>query len=388
MATGQMIIDTDTHVSEPPDLWTSRLPASLGDSIMHVRWDDALKAEVWTAGDRVITKAWAGAMYGWGEPFPSAPPHQADAHPASYDATARLAAMDQCGIDVAVLYPNVAGGFAFDTYREGADRALTVAHIKAYNDFLLDWISPAPERFIPLAVLPYWWIDEAVAEVERVAALGHRGIVTTGAPHLHGQPYMSDRHWDPLWAACRDTGLPVNFHTANGDMRVYLAPERIALDGAAVTYSRASTGAFLDNAQQVTDLLSCGVLARFPEVKFVSVESGLGWIPFVLESCDYHFKKAWTWKEHPEFGDLLPSDLFHRQVYVNYWFERLQPWQVELVGEDNILFETDFPHPTCLFGDEVTDALHNGLEQQPAVVQEKILWRNAARLYGVDVGAA
>jgi len=383
MPTQQLIIDTDTHVCEPPDLWTSRLPSSMGDEIMRIRWDDTLEAEVWTAGDRVVAKAWTGAMYGWDEPFPSAPPRQSDTHPASYDAKARLAAMDECGITMQVLYPNVAGGFVFDTYRNGADRDLTVAHIRAYNDFLIDWSELAPNRFIPIAVIPYWWPDEAVKEITRCATLGHRGVVTTGAPHLHAQPYLSDHYWDPVWSACQDTGMSVNFHTANGDMSAFLAPKRIELDGPAITYARASTGSFLDNGQQISDLLLSGVLARFPELKVVSVESGLGWIPFMLESNDYHFKKAKVRREHPEFGDLLPSDLFHRQVFVNYWFERLESWHVEGVGEDNILFETDFPHPTCLFGDEVRAALNNGLEAQPEPVRQKILWENAARLYGV-----
>jgi uncharacterized protein len=384
MANAQIIIDTDTHIAEPPDLWTSRLSSSLDHSVMHVEWDDQSQSEVWVSGDRVMAKAWRGAMYGWDEPFPSAPPRQADAHPASYDAKARLTAMDESGITSAVLYPNIAGGFTTNVYQDGRDRAFTVNHIKAYNDFLLEWTSVAPNRLIPLAVIPYWWVDEAVAEVCRVAGLGHRGVVTTGAPHLHGQPYMSDPYWDSFWRACEETGLPINFHAANGDMSVHLAPARMALDGGAVTYARSSTGAFLDNGQQLTDLLVCGLLARFPELKFVSVESGLGWIPFVLESTDYHFKRAWTWKEHPEFGDALPSDLFRRQVYVNYWFERLEQWHVDAIGADNILFETDFPHPTCLYGQEVTDALNNGLEAQPDEVRQKILWKNASHLYGVS----
>jgi predicted TIM-barrel fold metal-dependent hydrolase len=380
-----MIIDTDTHVSEPPDLWTSRLPRSMQDATMHVRWSDDAKAEMWFMGDRPVFKAWAGAMYGWDEPFPSAPPTQADAHPAAYDVHERVKAMDASGIDVACLYANVAGGSVAETYATGVDPAVALAHLQAYNDFLLDWIAPARDRFVPLALIPYWDVDAAVAEIERAATAGHKGLVTTGAPQVHDAPYLADPHWDRMWEACQATGLPVSFHVANGDISEQIALPRIMVDGAAVTYARASTSAFLDNAQQVTDLLLGGVLARFPALRFVSVESGLGWIGFVLESCDYHFKKAKVYAEHPEFGDFLPSDLFHRQLSVNYWFERLEPWHIETVGEDNILFETDFPHPTCLYGDEVPQAIHNGLDAQPADVQEKILWRNAASLYGLDV---
>jgi len=90
-----------------------------------------------------------------------------------------------------------------------------------------------------------------------------------------------------------------------------------------------------------------------------------------------------VWKECPEFGDLLPSDLFRRQVYANYWFERLQPWHLEALDVGHILFETDFPHPTCLHGEEITDALGNGLAAMPQLVQDRIMWANAADLYGL-----
>ena len=379
------IIDTDTHVTEPPDLWTNRLPVAWGDRRMHVEWNDLMGADVWMIGDTVVTKAWGGAMWGWDEPFPSAPPRQADAHPATYDLTARLEAMDASGIRAAVLYPNIAG-LAFDPFCTLPDQEIAAAHVSAYNDYQLEWIAPAPERFVPMAAVPYWDVPRAVAEIERTAALGFKGIVTTGAPHKHAQPYLGDHHWDPMWSACRDAGMSVSFHAANGDISESIAVERIMIDGPAVTFTRAATGAFLDNGQQVTDLLLCGVLPRFPDLKFVSVESGLGWIPFVLESCDYHFKKSRVDKEKPEFGDMLPTDLFRRQVYVNYWFERLEPWHVETIGADNILFETDFPHPTCLYGDEVRDALGNGLNKMPQDVQDKILWKNAASLYGVPLG--
>jgi predicted TIM-barrel fold metal-dependent hydrolase len=234
-----------------------------------------------------------------------------------------------------------------------------------------------------MCVVPYWDVARSVAEVERVAGRGYGGIVMTGVPHEHGQPYLGDHHWDPLWTVCTEAGLSVSFHSANGDLSDHLTPERIALDGSGVTYARATTAAFLDNGHQVTDLLLCGVLARFPDLRFVSVESGLGWVPFVLEACDYHFEKGQVWKERPEFGDLRPSDLFRRQVYVNYWFERLEPWHVEQIGAERILFETDFPHSTCLYGAEVDAAIDNGLRDLPADVQERILWRNAAELYGV-----
>ena len=378
------IVDTDTHVTEPADLWTSRLPKAWGDRVMRVEWNDDMKSEVWCLDGNVVTKAWTGCMFGWEEPFPSAPPTRADAHPSTYDVAERVKMMDEHGIETAVLYPNIAG-LLFDPFITYPDPAISAAHVSAYNDFLLEWSRAFPGRFVPMIVISYWDVERSVAEIERLAGQGFGGVVTTGAPHLHDQPYLGDHHWDPLWRACVDAGLSVSFHAANADMSEQLAPARFLVDGAAATVARTSTVAFLENAKQVTDLLLCGVCARYPELRFVSVESGLGWIPFVLESCDYHFKKGRVDKEKPEFGDLLPSDLFHRQVYVNFWFEKLQPWHIDAIGADNILFETDFPHPTCLAGDQITRAIDVGLGDQPQEVREKVLWRNAARLYDLDL---
>jgi predicted TIM-barrel fold metal-dependent hydrolase len=83
---------------------------------------------------------------------------------------------------------------------------------------------------------------------------------------------------------------------------------------------------------------------------------------------------------------MLPSEYFRRQVYANYWFEKLEQWHVDAIGADHILFETDLPHPTCLEGDEVGAAIDRGLSHHPEALQEKILWRNAAALYGLDPG--
>lgn len=130
-------------------------------------------------------------------------------------------------------------------------------------------------------------------------------------------------------------------------------------------------------------MLLSGVLACYPDLRFVCVESGIGWIPFVLESADYHFIRSKVRENRPEFT-MLPSEYFRRQVYANYWFERLESWHLDKLGTDHIMFETDLPHPTCLYGDEVMQAINRGLADQPIDVQEKILWRNAAALYGLD----
>ena len=145
---------------------------------------------------------------------------------------------------------------------------------------------------------------------------------------------------------------------------------------------------FLHNGLQLNDLLMSGVLARYPKIKFVSVESGIGWIPFVLEAMDYQFQGNSVAEEHPEF-DLLPSEYFARNVYACYWFEQTAPRRlIDKIGVDNILFETDFPHPTSLYGDEVHARIKGGLSDCEESVRRKILWANSEKLYKVTPPSA
>jgi predicted TIM-barrel fold metal-dependent hydrolase len=380
------IIDTDSHVIEPPDLWTSRLPASWGTNVMHVKWSEQLEAEAWFIGDTQISPAWLFATYKNQSEFPTPSRTRDEVHPANYDPVERTKVMDRAGISASVLYPNIAG-LAFDPFVSNPDPSWALAHLHAYNDFVAEWSEAAPGRFVPMACVPYWDLSQAVKEIERVAERGHRGVVMTGAPQLHDQPHLVSPHWDPMWSACEDAGLSVSFHASNGGQsgEDTTSPEVMAAEGVPAWLSRETTNQFLYNTLQVNDLLFSGILARFPTLKFVSVESGIGWLPFLLDAVDYHFKKNRVERTRPEFGDLLPSDLFRRQVYLNYWFERIEPWHVEKIGADNIMFETDFPHPTCLADDEVQAAVRNGLSDLSTEDREKILWRNAAELYRIDV---
>ena len=154
--------------------------------------------------------------------------------------------------------------------------------------------------------------------------------------------------------------------------------------GRLATFTELSVNVFLRNAVQMNDLIMSGVLARYPKIKFVSVESGIGWIPFVLEALDYQFTDNKVPQERPEF-EMLPSAYFARNVYACYWFEQTAPRRlIDKVGIDNILFETDFPHPTSIYGDEVHKRIKGGLSDCEASVQKKILWDNAQKLYKVE----
>jgi len=163
-----------------------------------------------------------------------------------------------------------------------------------------------------------------------------------------------------------------------------LLQNKIASYGRMAAFTDLAVEIFLRNGIQLSDLLMSGVLARYPKIKFVSVESGIGWIPFMLEAMDYQFQGNGVAEEHPEF-DLLPSQYFARNVYACYWFEQIAPRRlIDKVGVDNVLFETDFPHPTSLYGDEVHSRIKTGLSDCEESIRHKILWGNGQKLYKVE----
>ena len=376
------IIDVDTHVTETPDLWTSRAPARMRDRVPRVETtDDGRLSWVVGGGGSLIASPGLTATAGVGN-MRNPPKTFEEMHPGAYDAQERLKYMDKMGIWAMVMYPNV-GGFGAQQFLKLGDPELMLTCVQIYNDWQTEWASVDARRLLPITSTPFWDVTAAVQEVRRGAAMGHKGILFTGEPQSFGQPLLGDPHWNPLWEVAVELDLPISFHIGSGNMEMGLLQTKIAAYGKMAAFTELSVDIFLRNGIQLSDLLMSGVLARYPQIKFVSVESGIGWIPFVLEAMDYQFRGNEVAEEHPEF-DLLPSEYFARNVYACYWFEQTAPRRlIDKVGVDNILFETDFPHPTSLYGDEVHARITGGLSDCDESVRRKILWDNAQKLYKV-----
>ena len=379
----EWVIDCDAHITEPGDVWTSRVPAKYRDKAPRLVRNPENNQDIWHVGDHspMISVGFT-ALAGWREPFPAAPANMDEVPKAAYDANARLEYLDSLGIWAQVMYPNL-GGFGNQAFLKLKDPDLMLACVHAYNDWLIEWTSADPRRLIAIMATPFWDVDATVAEIERCAKLGHRGVLFSGEPQNLGMPLLGDHHWDPLWAAAQAAGLPISFHIGSADIESVFAPERIKAHGIGPTVANATVSLFLENGKQLLDLLLSGVLPRYPDLKFVSVESGIGFIPFILEGADYTFEYCRVRDERPEF-ELLPSEYFRRQVYGCYFFEELAPQhQLEQIGVDNILFETDYPHPACLYGN-VREKIDAGLDGKPPEIRRKLLWENAAKLYGIE----
>ena len=380
------VIDPDSHWSEPYDLWTSRAPAKWKDRVPQMEERDG-KRRWWFDGNIPIGLPIASSVIGQdGTKVTGTAFFDMDndvVHRASFDPDARVSMLDSLGIHAQIMYPNVAG-FGNQNFLKSSDETLRLISVEIYNDALAEFQADTGERVFGMALLPWWNLDAAVKEIERAHANGLRGIVTCANPEEAGLPDMGTSDWDPIWATCSELNMPVNFHigSSKGNMDFFgrapwpsFGEERKLAVG--------SANLFMGNARTVGNLIYSGIPERFPNLKFVSVESGVGWLPFFLEILDHQMTET----APNELADLSmsPSDYFRRQFFGCFWFERstIKP-AVDFLGSQCLLFETDFPHPTCLYPrDDVSlmTAL-DGLDESDI---RAILQDNAAKLYRIDI---
>ena len=142
-----------------------------------------------------------------------------------------------------------------------------------------------------------------------------------------------------------------------------------------------STLGLISNSRAIVEVLISGICDRFPSLNFVSVESGVGWIPFILEALDYEMSE----NAPAELAQLekMPSEYFRSNLYATFWFENNRnklPELIDAVGEDSILFETDFPHPTCLYPKPLETVAAKMATLSPET-RAKIYGENARKLY-------
>jgi predicted TIM-barrel fold metal-dependent hydrolase len=369
------IVDIDSHFTEPPDFWTKRAPAKFRDRAPRVitgdngvqRWVVDNDIPLGPPGFCVIRKDGSKA-YGV-----MTLDRFDEMHPGASYVEPRLGFLESHGISQQILYPNTLG-FAGSMIMGIKDEALRTFCTTAYNDGVADLQNESGRRLIPQAALPFWNIESAVKELIRSHDdLGLTGCILTDAPENWGLPDLIDPYWTPLFAAAEERGMPINFHIGGGHFSG--APWG---GGASPTATATmSSLAFMGNVRCVANLIFSGLLDRFPSLNFVSVESGLGWIPFLLEFCEYQFdENAVTSLE------LRPREYFARQIYASYWFERDPVNSIRKLPEDNIMFETDFPHPTCLYPG-IREHIKETLGGLPFDMQKKILRETATRVYNL-----
>jgi uncharacterized protein len=383
-AEGLYVFDADSHWCERPDLFTSRAPAAVRDRMPRV--EDVDGQLMWVFDGHPVGRFSAGGVIardGSKEAADIALHHWTfdEVHEGAWNPKVRLDVMDECGIDAQIIYPSTIGLGGQDLGLVD-DEALSRLAIEIYNDAQAEIQEESGNRLLPLPLMPAWDVATCVAEAKRVAALGSRGVNMTSDPQDLGAPDLASRDWDPFWEVCTELQLPVHFHIgASVTGMTFYGKYPWASHPANTRLAIGGTLLFIGNARVVTNLILAGMFDRFPELKMVSVESGVGWIPFILEALDYEMSE--NAPKQLAHMSMLPSEYFRRNLYATFWFEKNNvPALVEAVGEDSILFETDFPHPTCLYPKPLETVAEKMSTLAPSV-QRKILGENAAKLYRI-----
>jgi predicted TIM-barrel fold metal-dependent hydrolase len=283
------------------------------------------------------------------------------------DPELRVKDQDLDGIQGEVLY-----GILGASGRLNDEEAATEM-MRIYNEWLADFCAKRPERFAGIASIPSTDIDAAVSEVERVVQRGVlRGLEVA---NNHAMKPLFDPHWEPLWQVINESGLPLHYHTIGPRIDYdFQTMERLQRRQAFAVHI---TGFQLAMSKIVMEIIYGGVLEAYPNLKVVIGESGIGWIPYLLEHMDLE------WED--QFADLTltmkPSDYWHRQCYATYQSDPIGLRLLDILGEDNVMWGSDFPHPDGVWPDSKA-FIEREMAQLSPELRRKVLCDNAARLYG------
>jgi uncharacterized protein len=403
---GVKIIDCDAHLTEPADLWTSRAPASMRGRVPVQKTIDGITAwylndEVWasTGGNTISTGREKVLGSHVVQPF-------ANIDVSSWDVAERLALMDEQGIHAQILYPNGIG-FASNHIFAIEDETERTAILQIYNDFLVESQEESNGRLFPQALLPIWDMDLTIKEMTRLLDKGVRGFTLSDKPELIGLPELPEPYFDPMWDLFNQSGLVANFHIGAGArredmeaMRGNIGQKAPNTAGPSVTgvalpawrsfgrQRRLAVGAtqmFMSNVRIIVNLCMSNLFDRYPKLKIVSAESGIGWIPFILEAMEFQFDEMVTEERELTAAKRRPTEYFRDHLYAMFWFEEVGAAKLlDDIGVDNVLVETDIPHPTCLFPGprEHFTRVMTGVGEHAI---KRILQDNAAELYHIEL---
>lgn len=394
------LVDCDAHFTEPADLWSARVPAGLQGSVPAQRTVDGhtawyLNGELWASiGGNTIG---VGRQKQFGthviQPFDLV-------DESSWDVTARLSLMDEMGVKTQIVYPNGVG-FSSNHLHAIDDLGQRTLVLETYNDFLADIQEESGGRLLPQAVLPVWDMDQTIAEMTRLLDRGIRGFTLSDKPELLGLPELPRPYWTPMWDLFNSSGAVANFHIGAGATREDVEAMRAGTDASdpdagvkqvkpawnSLSRQRRlaahSTQMYMSNVRIIINFCYSDILDRFPNLKIVSAESGIGWIPFVLEAAEWQLDEMVT--DHRELASQSrrPTELFRDHFYVMFWFETIGAERlIDAIGVNNILIETDVPHPTCLYPNP-REHFESVLGHLPDADLARILRENANELYRV-----
>ena len=371
MRDGFRIVDTDAHMMEPDWLWErytepeflDRSPR-MGEAPDSGRWTFLVEGESFTRETGpypMAAPAFLNAAHNAMERFDRV-------RATGFAATERLMDMDDEGVDVQILYPTRAGQMLG---REFDDIALLAACVRAYNNWVCEYVEAAPERLKWAAAIPMQDVEEAVAEVNRASAKGCIGYYVRPNP-VGGRPLWHE-DYDPMWAAIEATGKPVSTHDS-ASSSVASFGDRMATHTAGHVLSHP-----FEAMAAMAGLIWFGAFERFPNLKVLHVEADGGWVPYWLQRMEQHWDFSGN-AEH-EYLTRRPSEYFRSNISVAFrGDEPTMKAAVDLVGDDNFCWDTDYPHPDGTFPWGIQAMLDQPLSDE---TKRKLLWDNGARIFNL-----
>lgn len=355
------LISADSHVNEPPDLWTSRVPSAFTDRVPRMeRFDE---------GDAWIVEGIHGPMpfglnAGAGLPRHKREPwlFWEEVRPGGYDPAARIGEMDEDLVDGEVLFPTPR---LFSAVVATPDTELHLQMVRAYNDWVTEFAGHDPTRLRALPVVPNVGVDHALAEIERVCDRPGVGGVNIGQyPHGGVMPTEED---DPVWAVLAERGLSVNIHVA-------LAPAMPKSSGTPGPLPGA--GRHLPIGGQLLELIFSGAFDRCPGLHVVAAEVDCGWVPYFKEQIDDNFRRF----RHRFDLPRVPSEYLENHVSFTFVTDGYGIANRHHVGVERMMWSTDYPHPSASW--PMSAALANGMMADvPTDERQAILCENARRIY-------
>src|ERR1700730_4490384 len=350
-----LLVDVDAHVVESPDLWSSRLPAryrDVGPRLVHapagevalvdgkyverpgtegpdVAWwlyeetATQLKRYIAAAGVPADEVTMEGITY-------------ADTRPGCWQPAERLNDMDINGVQAQMCFPNYVR-FCGQMFLWGQDKELSRLCVEAYNDWMVEeWCGSSRGRLIPLCLVPLWDVDLAVAEVRRNAARGVHAVAFTELPSYLGLLSLHSGYVYPVFASCHETRTVVSMHIGSGTKTPQTSADAPGAVGATIIFG--------NSVASLTDFMFSGVLHRFGKLKLLYAEAQIGWIPYLLPRAECGWETHRGWSHGQDNCPEPPSTYYFRQVYSCFFKDSVGVELLDKVGEDNVLFETDYPH--------------------------------------------
>ena len=388
------IISADDHVIEPAHVWQDRMPAKhkeLAPKIViapqgEMTLNDGVWVETPGTGDKMA--AWwhfENKRYQIKQMVacPGIPPEEVtmegvtydDIAPGCYDPIARLADMDINHVEASLCFPNYPR-FCGQLFSEADDLDLGLLCVQAYNDWMIDeWCGSSGGRLIPLCIVPLWDAELAAKEIYRVAEKGCRAVAWSELPAWLGRPGLHCDFWDPFLKACEDTQTVICMHIGSGTKTVQTSPEAPTVVTANLIVC--------NSAASMIDWIFSGKFEQFPKLKLLYAESQIGWIPYFIERADDTWKTH-QWVQGEKRIPNPPSHYYKKHVYSCFFKDTVGIDLLDRIGEDNVLFETDYPHQDGTFPNTlaIAEDLFGHLKQETI---DKIARNNAIKLFGLTI---